>query len=91
MSNWELYDLIEAMFSEEVKEFRKSFELEDDEDLEEGDLERILYNYCDIDLDQFYLLIERLLPLCEHAKSGLTGIPYRGFGKNGVWLIKQEV
>ena len=91
MSNWELYDLIEAMFPEEVKEFRKSFELEDDEDLEEGDLERILYNYCDIDLDQFYLLIERLLPLCEHAKSGLTDIPYRGFGKNGVWLIKQEV
>ena len=58
MSNWELYDLIEAMFPEEIKEFRKSFELEDDEDLEEGDLERILYNYCDIDLDQFYLLIE---------------------------------
>ena len=33
MSNWELYDLIEAMFPEEIKEFRKSFELEDDEDL----------------------------------------------------------
>ena len=91
MSNWELYDLIEAMFPKEVKEFRKSFELEDDGDLEEGDLERILYNYCDIDLDQFYLLIEKLLPLCEHAKSELTGITYRGFGKDGVWLIKQEI
>ena len=90
MSNWELYYLIEAMFPEEVKEFRKSFELEEG-DLEEGDLERILYNYCDIDLDQFYLLIEKLLPLCEHAKSELTGITYRGFGKDGVWLIRQEV
>ena len=63
----------------------------DDEDLEEGDLERILYNYCDIDLDQFYFLIEKLLPLCEHTKSELTGITYRGFGKDGVWLIKQEI
>lgn len=91
MNNWELYDLIEAMFPEEVKKFRKFFELEDDGDLEEGDLERILYNYCDIDLDQFYLLIEKLLPLCERAKSGLTDTEYRGFGKNGLWLIRQEV
>ena len=91
MSNWELYYLIEAMFPEEVKEFKKSFELEDNENLKEDDLKRILHNYCDIDLDQFYLLIEKLLPLCEHAKSELTGITYRGFGKDGVWLIKQEV
>lgn len=91
MSNWELYDLIEAMFPEEIKEFRKSLELEDDEDLEENDLEQILYDKIDIDIDQFYLLIEKLLPFCEHAKSELTGIAYRGFGKNGVWLIKQEV
>ena len=91
MSNWELYDLIEAMFPEEVKEFRKSFELEDDGDLEEGDLERILYNYCDIDLDQFYFLIEKLLPLCKHAKSELTDKVYQGFGKNNIWIIKREV
>ena len=90
MSNWELYDLIEAMFPEEIKDFRKSFELEDNEDLEENDLERILYNYCDIDLDQFYLLIEKLLPLCEHAKSELTGTIYRGFGKDGIWLINRK-
>ena len=91
MSNWELYDLIKAMFPEEVKDFRKSFELEDNEDLEENDLERILYNYCDIDLDQFYLLIEKLLPLCEHAKSVLFDKDYKGFGKDGIWLIRQEI
>ena len=91
MSNWELYDLIEAIFPEEIKEFKKSLELEDDEDLEEGDLERILYNYCDIDLDQFYLLIERLLPLCQIAKSELTNKVYQGFGKDNMWIIKREV
>ena len=91
MSNWELYDLIEAMFPEEVKEFKKSFELEDDEDLEENDLEQILYDKIDIDIDQFYLLIERLLPLCEHAKSELTNKVYQGFGKDNMWIIKREV
>ena len=91
MSNWELYDLIEVLFPEEVTKYKKSLELEDDEDLEESDLEKILYDYCDINFDQFYLLIEKLLPSCEHAKSELTGITYRGFGKDGVWLIRQEV
>ena len=91
MSNWELYDLIEAMFPEEVTKYKKSLELEDDEDLEESDLEKILYDYCDINFDQFYLLIEKLLPLCEHAKSELTNKVYQGFGKNNMWIIKREV
>ena len=91
MSNWELYDLIEAMFPKEIKEYRNSMGMEDDEDLENNELDDILYNECDINLEQLELLIERLLPLCEHAKSDLTGTVYRGFGKDGIWLIRQEV
>lgn len=91
MTQLDLYELIEAMFPIEVTQLKKNQLLEQYEDLEENDLEKILYDKLDIDIDQFYLLIEKLLPLCERAKSELTGITYRGFGKDGLWLIRQEV
>ena len=86
MNEQDLYELIEIMFPEEVEQLSNVLG-----DLEEEDLENILYNHCDINFDQFYLLIERLLPLCERAQSELTGKWYRGFGKNGFWAIKQEI
>ena len=86
MNEQDLYELIEIMFPKEVEQLSTTLG-----DLEESDLENILYDNWDIDFDQFYLLIERLLPLCNIAQSELTGKWYRGFGKDGFWAIKQEI
>ena len=87
----EVCELVKAMFPIETKEYEKSIGMSDDEELKPHEIEDILYNKCDITLDQFDSIIEKLLPLCEHVKSELTGTAYRGFGKDGVWLIRQEV
>ena len=90
-NTWELYELIEAMFPKEIEEYKKSMGMTDNEELELHEMEGILYNECGLTLDQFDSIIEKLLPFCEHAESELTGTVFRGFGKDGLWLIKQEV
>lgn len=41
--------------------------------------------------DSFNDLINKLLPLIQVGKSPLTKKIYKGFGKEGVFFIKQEV
>ena len=43
-----------------------------------------------IDLLTFTDMIERLLPLCTVAESPLTGNRYRGFAKDGCFIVKTE-
>ena len=45
----------------------------------------------DVDFDQFAALMGAVLPLCAVAKSELTDTVYRGFGSDGLWLVKQEI
>ena len=91
MINWELYDLIEAIFEKEIREYKKKQGYEIDDELDISELEEILYNECDMNFDQLDLIIERLLPLCQIAKSELTDKVYQGFGKDNIWIIKREV
>lgn len=94
---YELYELIEVLCKNEILEYRSIMELPSEleserytMDLEESELEQILYDKYDINIDNFEYLIKDLLPLCEHAESELTSNWYRGFGKDGLWLIKKR-
>lgn len=46
-----------------------------------------------IDLETFQRIVERLMPLVEKQKSGLTNKILKGFAdiENGTWLVKTEV
>jgi Mn-dependent DtxR family transcriptional regulator len=56
-------------------------------------IEHELDDQLNIDLDTFYDLMTRLLPLVEVAKSPITEITYKGFVdmKKGIWLLKDTV
>ena len=41
--------------------------------------------------EDFCYLIGNLLPLSEYGQSPLTKKTYKGFGKDGVFFLKQEV
>lgn len=50
-----------------------------------------LQNKFGIDLHDFAQLMEKLLPMIDVGESILTHKKYKGFGKNGIWLLKQEI
>lgn len=58
---------------------------------DEVSLEDFVYDYYGIDFDSFELLINDLLPLCTIAQSPLTGVWYRGFGTENIWLLSKKV
>lgn len=91
MNTLETFELLNTIFEKEIKVYKikNGYELEDD--LELYELEDLLYQECDMNLDQLELIIERLLPLCQIAKSELTDKVYQGFGKDNMWIIKREV
>lgn len=91
MDELELYELLEALFDKEIREYKEKQGYEFDDELDISELEEILYNECDINFDQLDLIVERLLPLCQIGKSELTNKVYQGFGKNNMWIIKREV
>ncbi|MDM1378186.1 hypothetical protein [Myroides marinus] len=45
----------------------------------------------DVDLDELKVLIDHLIPLIQIGRSPLTDILYKGFGDNGVMIVKAEV
>lgn len=91
MNTLETFELLNTILEKEIKVYKikNGYELEDD--LELYELEDLLYQECDMNLDQLELIIERLLPLCQIAKSELTDKVYQGFGKDNMWIIKREV
>ena len=91
MSELELYDLLEGIFEKEIREYKEEQGYEIDDDLDISELEEILYNECDMNFDQLYLIIEKLLPLCQIGKSPLTDKVYQGFAKDNLWIIKREI
>lgn len=91
MNELELYELLESIFEKEIREYKEEQGYEIDDELDISELEEILYNECDMNFDQLDLIIERLLPLCQIAKSELTNKVYQGFGKDNIWIIKREV
>lgn len=91
MNTLETFELLNTILEKEIKVYKikNGYELEDD--LELSELEDLLYQECDMNFDQLELIIERLLPLCQIAKSELTDKVYQGFGKDNMWIIKREV
>lgn len=63
----------------------------DEIDADHDIIEEKLSQEFDISFESFHELIERLLPLIEVQKSDLTKTLYKGFGKDGLWLVKTEV
>ena len=58
---------------------------------DEVDIYDFVVDEYSMDWDDFYKLISNLLPLAIVGQSPLTGKVYRGFGKNNMFFIKQEV
>ena len=57
----------------------------EDDEVDGSEIERELYDTFGFpNLEEFMDLVEKLLPLCEAARSELTGKAYRGFAKNGL-------
>lgn len=63
----------------------------DFEEMDESEVASCFYQHYNIDEDDFSSLIYDLLPLCDKAKSELTGNLYSGFGINNMWLIKYKI
>lgn len=79
--------------SESLSEFdveelvRGMFDLDDDVDIVDFIQEK--YND-EITWDAFYYVIRDLLPFVVIGQSPLTKEIYRGFGKDGVFFVKQK-
>lgn len=63
----------------------------DEIDADTAIIEQKIIDQFDIDLGSFQEIIERLLPLIQIGQSELTKTMYKGFGKDGVWLVKMEI
>ena len=55
------------------------------------DIEDHLAEKYGLGLDEFCTIINKLLPLVIVGKSPLTGQIFRGFGKDGVFFLKEPI
>ena len=76
--DFEAAELFAAMMGKPEPETDKEFEA----------LERECIDNFGIDFFGLSEIAERLLPLCEHANTALSGASARGFAKNGVFICK---
>ena len=53
------------------------------------DVTLYVYEKFNVEWDSFCLIIKELMPLIEVFQSPLTGNIYKGFGKEGLFFIKQ--
>ena len=83
MNYSDIYDLLAYLAKKKEPE---AYNIENEESLE-----RFLYDYYNMDLDNFSNLIEDLLPLCDKEESPLTDTLYQGFSADNVWLVRKEV
>lgn len=58
---------------------------------DEADLDDYLYDKFSIDFEIFAQIIAVLMPLIVVGQSPLTEKTYSGFGKDGIFFIKQEI
>ena len=65
---------------------RGMFDLSDDADVFD-----YVFEEFDCDWSSFCQIIDKLLPLVIMGESPLTKKVYRGFGKDGMFFIKQEI
>ena len=57
---------------------------------DEADIDQYLFDKYEIGFDQFSKVVEDLLPLVTVSKSALTDTVYKGFGKDGLFLLKTK-
>jgi len=80
---FDLYELIAHLAEQKEPGI---YDLDDDESLED-----FIYDYYDMNIESFELIINDLLPLCTVAQSPLTSLWYRGFGTNDTWLLSKRI
>lgn len=61
------------------------------ENSEDDLIERELWNELGTNLDEFKRIVEALLPLITISRSPLTDTLWKGFAKDGYFIVKQEV
>lgn len=57
-------------------------------DAEIGKIEARLFIDMGLDMDDLAKYAEALLPLCASSQSSLTGRFFKGFARNGVYIVK---
>jgi hypothetical protein len=61
------------------------------DDTEDDVVNRALWVHCGVDFEDFKSIVNLLTPLAMIGDSALTGAKYRGFAKDGWFIVKQEV
>lgn len=81
--NYDIYELVAHLAEQKEPGV---YDLDDDESLEE-----FVYDYYQLDIENFAIILNDLLPLCTIAQSPLTGTWYRGFGTENTWLFNKKI
>lgn len=65
----------------------------DEIDADEAQIDEALQNQFNLGLEDFTLIVARLLPLIDVGTSSLTDTRYKGFSdtEKQMWLVKMEV
>ncbi len=61
------------------------------EEADTDEIERALMDKWDTDLPTFQKIAEALLPLTVPARTAMTGRKFRGFVKDGAFIVKEEM
>lgn len=80
INDFEAFELAAAMLGQDEPETA-----EQEEALEEALLERF-----GVDIEVLIKVAGALLPLCAEGRSPLTDRAYRGFAKDGCFIVKTE-
>lgn len=63
--------------------------------LDNGDdpmvVEQAVYDRFEVSLEQFQAIAEALLPLTIPARAAISGESFRGFVKDGVFIVREPV
>ena len=78
--NYEIYELADYLCNNKIAT-----------DFDEEELENQIYDKYNIDFENFYKLINDLIPLCNISRSAITDNYYQGFATDEFWLYKEKI
>lgn len=63
----------------------------DEIDADTSIIEEALYNKYELSLEKFHDLVDKLIDMIDVGKSPVTDKVYKGFTKDGAWIVKKEI
>lgn len=62
----------------------------DEDNYDSRQVEDVLYEKFDCSFESFHKIVEALVPLTIPAKAAISGRSFRGFVKNGSFIVKED-